>query len=324
MTSRFVKPVNALQSGYSYLMSSLARRPFISGMPVSVSAELTNYCNLHCPECASGSEIIKRERGFMNIELYRKLIYELSPYLYYINLYFQGEPMMHPQFFSFTGLCGEINTVISTNGHFLSAENSEKLAVSGLKKLIVSLDGMDQEVYSVYRRNGDFRRVVDGIKNVASAIDRHNSSLKLEIQFLVNRYNEHQIPDAECFANEVHAHLKLKSMQIINSQNAEEWMPSGRKFRRYKGYDGRYVIKGTLPDRCMRLFINPVITWDGKVIPCCFDKDAEFVMGDLNNESFMSIWKGKQYTEFRKKILTGRNKINICRNCTSGLRGVRC
>jgi radical SAM protein with 4Fe4S-binding SPASM domain len=318
MTSRFVKPVNALQSGYSYLMSSLARKPFISGMPVSVSAELTNLCNLRCPECASGSEIIKRGRGFMDIELYKKLIYELSPYLYYINLYFQGEPMMHPQFFSFTSLLGNINTVVSTNGHFLSPENSEKLAVSGLKKLIVSLDGMDQEVYSVYRRNGDFGKVVTGIKNVASAIDRHNSSLKLEIQFLVNRHNEHQIQKAGRFAKEVGARLKLKSMQI-SSQDAEKWMPAGRKFRRYKESDGRYVIKSSLPDRCMRLFFNPVIAWDGKVIPCCFDKDAEFVMGDLNNESFMSIWNGPRYTEFRKKILTGRNRINICRNCTSGM-----
>jgi radical SAM protein with 4Fe4S-binding SPASM domain len=69
----------------------------------------------------------------------------------------------------------------------------------------------------------------------------------------------------------------------------------------------------------MRLFFNPIITWDGKIIPCCFDKDAEFVMGDLNNESFKSIWNGQRYNEFRKKILTGRNKIDICRNCTSGM-----
>jgi radical SAM protein with 4Fe4S-binding SPASM domain len=323
MASRFVKPLNAIQSGYSYLMSSLARKPFISGMPVSVSVELTNYCNLRCPECASGSEIIKRGRGFMDIELYEKLISELSPYLYYINLYFQGEPMMHPQFFSFTGLNGNINKVVSTNGHFLSAENSEKLAVSGLKKLIVSLDGMNQDVYSIYRRNGDFGKVVNGIKNVASAIDRYNSSLKLEIQFLVNRYNEHQIPEAEHFAKKNGARLKLKSMQIISSQDAEEWLPTDRKFRRYKESDGRYVIKNSLPNRCMRLFFNPVITWDGKIIPCCFDKDAEFVMGDLNNESFKSVWNGQRYTAFRKKILTGRNKIDICRNCTSGLRGVR-
>lgn len=323
MIRRFVKPVNAIQSGYSYLVSSLTRKPFISGMPVSITAELTNKCNLRCPECASGSEIMKRERGFMDIELYKKISSELRPYLYCVSLYFQGEPMMHPQFFSFTGLNWNKNTIVSTNGHFLSEENSEKLAVSGLGKLIVSLDGMDQKTYSEYRRNGDFGKVVTGIRNVAAAIVRYNSSLKLEIQFLVNKHNEHQIPEAARFAKEAGARLRLKSMQVICDSDAGKWMPDDMRFRRYKESDGRYIIKSSLPDRCMRLFFNPVITWDGKVISCCFDKDAEYVMGDLNNESFISIWNGQRYTEFRKKILTGRKEIDICRNCTSGLRGVR-
>jgi radical SAM protein with 4Fe4S-binding SPASM domain len=78
-----------------------------------------------------------------------------------------------------------------------------------------------------------------------------------------------------------------------------------------------------MPSRCLRLWLNPIVTWDGKVLPCCFDKDVEFVMGDLNNESFRSIWNGRDYLEFRRKILTGRDKIEICRNCTSGMRGIR-
>ena len=323
MAGIFVKTANALAAGSSFLISSLTGKPVISGMPATVSFELTNYCNLKCPECASGSGQMKRERGFMDIGLFEKVISELRTYLYNINLYFQGEPMMHPGFFLFTGHSENIKMVVSTNGHFLTAENSEKLAMSGLSKLIVSLDGMDQVVYSEYRRNGNLGKVIEGIKNVAKARDRFNSAMKLELQFLVSRHNEHQIAEAERFAKEVRASLKLKSMQVINSQDAGKWMPSGEKYARYKNMDGKYFIKNSLPARCLRLWLNPVITWDGKVIPCCFDKDTEFVMGDLKNESFRSIWNGKQYNEFRKKILTGRNKIDICRNCTSGMTGVR-
>ena len=65
---------------------------------------------------------------------------------------------------------------------------------SGLRKLIISLDGIDQDTYSAYRINGNFNTVIDGIKNVTEAKRRNNSSLKIEIQFLVNRLNEHQIP----------------------------------------------------------------------------------------------------------------------------------
>jgi radical SAM protein with 4Fe4S-binding SPASM domain len=193
-----------------------------------------------------------------------------------------------------------------------------------LKKLIVSLDGMDQDTYSEYRKNGDFNKVSMGIRNIAGAIRTNHSPLRLEIQFLVNRFNEHQIPQARRFAAETRASLKLKSMQVIDMKNPVKWMPAGRKFRRYAEDNGEFRINSTLPNRCMRLWFNPVITWDGKVIPCCFDKDAEFFMGDLNMDSLRTIWNGQPYKEFRKQVLTGRGEIGICRNCTSGINlGIR-
>jgi radical SAM protein with 4Fe4S-binding SPASM domain len=325
MTGKLVKTVNALISGSSYLVSSLRGNPSIKGMPLSISFELTNHCNLKCPECISGSDLMKRERGFMDFGLFQKAILELKPFLYYINLYFQGEPMMHPQFFSFSGLTDGIDTVVSTNGHFLTAENSERLAKSGLTKLIVSLDGMDQEVYSRYRQKGELGKVISGIRNVAAARDKVHSPLKMELQFLVNRYNEYQIPEAAGFAKEVGARLKLKSMQVISGSDIEKWMPEGRKLRRYEEINGKFALKNSMPDRCPRLWFNPVITWDGLVIPCCFDKNAEFVMGDLKKESFRTIWNNARYKEFRKNVFGGRKSIGICRNCTSGMkRGIIC
>lgn len=323
MAAIFVKNVNALLSGSSFIVSSLSGKSFISGMPVSISIELTNHCNLKCPECSSGSDMMKRERGFMDEDLFKRVIFELQPYLYYINLYFQGEPMMHSEFFSFTDMTAGINSVVSTNGHFLTEENSERLVKSKLKKLIVSLDGMNQKAYSEYRRNGEFGKVMSGIRNVAAARDRFRSSLKLELQFLVNRYNERQIVEAENFAREVGARLQLKSMQVISDSDPEVWMPLSRKFRRYIKINGVSAVKSSLPSRCARLWFNPVVTWDGLVIPCCFDKDADYVMGDLKKDSFRTIWNNTKYNEFRKHVVSARKKISICRNCTSGLRGVR-
>jgi len=112
-------------------------------------------------------------------------------------------------------------------------------------------------------------------------------------------------------------------MQISDNKSIEKWLPLNSHFTRYRLKDGEYVIKNTLPDRCARLWFNPVITWDGKVIPCCFDKDAEYIMGDLNQDSFRDIWNGPKYRIFRKSILSGRHMIEICRNCTSGLIGVK-
>ena len=323
MIKSFIKPVNLLVSGYSYLKGSVTGKAQIKGMPVSISTELTNNCNLNCPHCSSGSGLMLRKRGFMDIDLFKKVMKELNPYLYNVSLYFQGEPMLHPLFFSFVANCLKTNAVVSTNGHYLSEENSEKIVRSGLNKLIISLDGIDQETYSAYRVNGSVKCVIDGLKNVTHAKQRYNSSLKIEIQFLVNSFNEHQIPDIRRLAKSVHASLNLKSMQLTDKADIHSWLPSDRRFRRYKIKEGEYEIKNSLPDRCARLWFNPVITWDGKVVPCCFDKNAEYIMGDLNQESFREIWDGPKYRIFRKSILTGRHNIEMCRNCTSGLRGVK-
>jgi radical SAM protein with 4Fe4S-binding SPASM domain len=320
---KFKKEQNAIGSGISYLLSILTRRSYILGMPASVGIEITNWCNLKCPECLSGSEMINRPRGFMKEELYEKIISEAGPYLYNINLYFQGEPMLHPQFFRFIELSRKLRLTVSTNGHFLSEENSSKLVRSGVTRLIVSLDGLDGDAYSKYRVNGDSEKVIAGIRNVSRELAKSRSSMRLEIQFLVNRYNESQIPEMKKFAGEVHGTLKLKSMQVINYEKIEEWMPSGEKFRRYYLTDnGKFTIKNSLNNNCLRLWMNPVVTWDGNVVPCCFDKAADHLMGDLNISSFRDIWHGERFKAFRKNILKDRRSVEICRNCTSGLKGV--
>ncbi len=323
MIESFVKPVNLLAAGYSYLKSIYTGNPDINSMPVSINTELTNYCNLNCPHCSSGSGLMSRSRGFMDIELFRKIMLELHTFLYNINLYFQGEPMLHPHFFSFIESSVGVPAVVSTNGHFLNAENSERIVQSGLKKLIISVDGMDQETYSAYRVNGSLKTVTDGLWNVTNARRNHKSPLIIEIQFLVNKFNEHQIPLVKKLAGEVGASLNLKSMQLINDSDIPSWLPTGKRFGRYRASCDGFVIKSDFPDRCARLWFNPVITWDGKVVPCCFDKDAEYVMGDLNNDSFRDIWNGPKYRMYRKSILTGRYMIDMCRNCTSGLKGVK-
>ena len=314
------KILNSLRTAYSYAVSSVVHKPVMLGMPPAISTELTNHCNLRCPECPSGSGTMKREKGFMDPGLFRRLMKELKPYLYNTNLYFQGEPMLHPQFFSFLAESAGIRTTVSTNGHYLSGENSRVIAGSGLSRLIISLDGIDQDTYSTYRINGKVETVIGGIRNISEERRRLGSGLIIEVQMLVNRYNENQIPEIRKLADELKVRLVLKSMQIYGKESIGNWLPSGSKYSRYRMKDGEYMIRSSMPRRCARLWFNPVVTWDGKVIPCCFDKDAEFVMGDLAKQTFREIWHGQKFKDFRQRVLSEREMIGMCRNCTSGLR----
>lgn len=315
------KYTNLLLSGSSFLISTITREPVTRGMPPAVSLELTNACNLRCPECPSGSGSMKRPRGFMNKDAFSEIIRETGPYLVNANLYFQGEPMLHPDFFSFLEITRKIRTTISTNGHYIDDESAEKLALSGLNKLIVSLDGPDQETYSKYRINGDIEKVLRGIEIMGKTIRKTRSGMKFVIQVLVNRYNEGSLQEIKKIAERSGAKPALKSMQIYNTARTEEWLPTDKRFRRYRRGRKGFHIRSSLPRRCARLWFNPVITWDLKVLPCCFDKDGEHVMGDLNRNSLREIWQGDTYMKFREALLMQRQTIAICRNCTSGLRG---
>ncbi len=79
-------------------------------------------------------------------------------------------------------------------------------------------------------------------------------------------------------------------------------------------------MKGKIKNHCFALWRTAVITWDGKMVPCCFDKDAKYVMGNLDNNSIEEIWKSDHYQEFRKRILDDRMQNDMCTNCTEGLK----
>jgi radical SAM protein with 4Fe4S-binding SPASM domain len=63
---------------------------------------------------------------------------------------------------------------------------------------------------------------------------------------------------------------------------------------------------------------SSVITWDGLVVPCCFDKDAQHQFGNVTTETFSEVWRSERYDQFRKAVLKNRKGIDICTNCTEG------
>ena len=96
-------------------------------------------------------------------------------------------------------------------------------------------------------------------------------------------------------------------------------IPEDPRYARYLMKGSRYVLKNRLKNKCPRLWNTGVVTWDGKVVPCCFDKDADYVMGNVREIPFNLIWHSKKFNKFRQQILIRRKAIEMCRNCTEGL-----
>jgi radical SAM protein with 4Fe4S-binding SPASM domain len=314
---------NSAQIYSSYQYSRISNVPEIRGLPISLSIEPTTSCNLRCPECPSGLRTFTRPTGMLEVETFRKVIDELGDTLTYLTFYFQGEPFLHPNFLDMVEDASSkgIYTATSTNAHYLREDQARQTVASGLDRLIISIDGTTQETYQSYRKGGDLSKVIAGTKEII----RFKKEMKSQtphvvFQFLVVRQNEHQIADVYRLASELGVdQVVLKTAQIYNYQNGSDLIPVNEKYSRYQKLpDGKFEIKNGFENNCWKMWNSCVITWDGKVVPCCFDKDAKYVLGNTDNSTFEEIWRGERYLDFRKSLFKSRSEIEMCKNCTEG------
>jgi radical SAM protein with 4Fe4S-binding SPASM domain len=307
----------------SFQYSRMSKIVNQAGLPISISIEPTTSCNLRCPECPSGLRSFTRPTGMLKKELYESIIDQLAPSLSYLIFYFQGEPYLHPALLDMVTYASskKIYTATSTNAHYLNDEAAKKTVESGLDRLIISIDGTTQDTYQSYRIGGKLEKVIEGTKNIVKWKKQLRSATPhIIFQFLVVGPNEHQIEEVKKMAKELGVdEVKLKTAQIYNFEDGSDLIPQNQKYSRYQKLDnGTYAIKNGLADHCWKMWHSCVITWDGKVVPCCFDKDAHYVLGDLAKDSFKEIWEGKAYNEFRQSLFHSRSQIEMCRNCTEG------
>jgi radical SAM protein with 4Fe4S-binding SPASM domain len=313
---------NMLEILGSYYFSKLTKKNYHRGMPVSVSIEPTTSCNLRCPQCPSGLREFSRPTGMLDMEIYTKAIDQLGDKLTYLTLYFQGEPYLNKSFLDMVAYASskKIYTATSTNAHYLDDENCKRTIESGLDRLIISIDGVTEETYKKYRIGGQLEKVMEGTRNLVAWKRKMKSQTPYIIwQFIVFGHNEHEIEDVKRIAKETGVdHLAMKSAQVYDFETGSDLIPNNPKYSRYSKEASKFSIKNKLLNHCWRMWQGCVITWDGKVVPCCFDKDATYRLGQLEDKTFTEIWQGEAYFHFRSLLLKSRKNIDICKNCTEG------
>ena len=294
------------------------------GGPVACAIEPTNLCNLRCPLCATGAGLTRRPAGFMSAAVFETILGRLPRSVAAVCLWGQGEPFLAPEFLDMVRLAAKrgLGTVTSTNGHFL--DDPEAVAGSGLDTLVASLDGADEETYASYRVGGDFRKVVEGVRRLTGTVKKIGRGPEVRIQCLLTRANEARRDDIVRLARTIGARrVVFKTLQAASMKGGAEFLPDDRRFSRYRWLPGggfepdRSML---LDNRCMRMYASFQMDWRGGVVPCCFDKDSEWTMGNLLEESFESIWNSERYRGFRAMLNREGRVVPMCRDCTEGLR----
>lgn len=311
--------------------SLCSRFPFLISLrrPPIVVVEASNICNLACPLCETVNSM-QRPKGVMQIETFKRMLSQVSPFVRRMQFSFAGEPLMNE------GLCAmlemavrrNISCKVDTNGMLLE-RYAKQLVDSGLQRINVALNGVDQETLSFYRKNSDFKAVVAGVRKLIEYRNKKNKVFpKAHMQFIVTRNNEGRLDEAVRLASNIGFDIiEFKSLSIClgdwiddNSRllAADEYLPKNSEFLRYRKEGGKLVFNDNLNRFCADIFTSAVILWNGDVIPCCMDVEGKYKAGNILKDDFLKIWRCAAMNKLRGAIL--KKTLPLCKNCslTSG------
>ena len=290
---------------YLYYNMKETNLPFY---PDRIYIELTNNCNFQCIMCPNGKGLMKRERGFMDYELAKKIIDEMAPHADTFVLHIWGESLLHPRIFDIIKYCQKYNvrTELSTNTSLLNEKVSKDIVNSGLSMIYLCIDGATKETYEHVRKMGDYEKTVKNVENFLRIKDEecsHQPFVNLQIIVMSETSNE-----IETFKNR----WLIKGVDKINIKPLDTW---GGQIPEINSLKKGYNNKPTKRFHCPNLFYHAHIYYDGTLVCCDRDFDARYPLGNVK-EGVMKVWNGYRMQELRKKhIVHDLEDVPSCGNC---------
>ncbi len=322
LSPTYLANLTILTAGYA--LSHVVKRPLVWGWPISIMIEPISRCNLQCPLCPIGARELTRDLGTMSLENYRRILNNVGRYVKVIALWNQGEPTINDDLPNMIGMASArgIFSMVSTNGNLLHRRDLiPRLLDAGLSELIFSIDGLTPDSYKIYRIGGNLEVVIENLKETRRLRDERGLKYpRLVMQWLPMKHNQHEIPYLRAKAKEWGADsVEIKTTQIYTDEQAADYLPDAEELRRYQRVGEKWDTKRRYQS-CKRLWYSTMIDWNGNVVPCCFDKDEQFLMGNALTQDFRDIWHGEKYNAFRTQLIKYGRVEEMCRNCTEGLK----
>lgn len=284
-------------------MAYLSRNPFVSSYPIKLHVELTNVCNLDCIMCPRSQ--MKRKVGFMKPEVFKKIIDELAGKTEFSYLHLMGESVLHPQLFELIryGKSKGVAMGMASNMTVLDEEKAQQMLASGLDFLVMSVDGITAETYEKIRLKANFETTMKNVENFLKA-HKKGTPPHTVVQMIYMKGTE----DLARKYGEFWDKLEPDSIRIKPFQT---WMGDQDDIKALKP-----EVKKSRQRPCDRIWRHSVVLWDGTVVPCEFDYDAAYPVGNVTEQSMKEIWNSEKMQALRKQHVCGnREDIELCRAC---------
>lgn len=280
--------------------------------------EISSRCNYRCVGCPN--PVLPRGHGDMDSQLFLDIFKEAGNNIYKAFLWNYGDPLLNRRLPEMLESIRHYKClkVLSTNGCKLE-DFSDLSFFTTLDKLIISINGLTQEVYEIHQKNGNLERVIRGVKKLVPILE--GTKTRLIMQMVAHKENLHQVEQTELvgkFAREIGFHeVIIKSFNVMDmkQETFNRFVPINTSYSRYQKNFRTirpYNSQGRYP--CTE---GMVINWDGSVNPCCWDYKGKHILGNLKNKGIYEIWNSPKAVEHREKITSGKF-LDICIiDCTS-------
>ncbi len=271
--------------------------------------EPTNRCPYTCIMCPRHDNMA-RKNGRMDMEIFRKIIDEVSTYSpkireKEIELFHFGESLFHPQLpemVGYTSAAG-LKPTLSINPVDLNPKMIDSLLKNAPHKIIVSLDSMNEEKYQAIR--GRHAKIDKAVQNTELLLERHQqigAKTIIIIRMIVMNINKNEVDNFRNFWEERGGIVELR-----------DFFPWSKKELKELGIVEKYPAYMPCPFPWQYV----VVQWNGDVVACCRDYNGELKLGNVTNTSLKDIWNGNAYTEFREKMASGCGLSSFCEECLS-------
>jgi radical SAM protein with 4Fe4S-binding SPASM domain len=283
--------------------------------PKILSIEGTNFCNIKCIMCPRGEpDIMKREVGHMDRALFERVLDQAEFFVEPCWLHWFGEPLMNPEIFELIDIAkAKIpNVGISTNATLLTQERANRLLDTGLDTVIVAIDGATPESYEHIRKSDRFSYEIVQ-RNARYFIEERNRRGQKKPHIILSSIAMEETQD------ELDAYTKIwkeAGADEVMIKTMTAWGQQTDDFQPLLTKDRAAQLQTPRQNPCLHLWQSLIVSWDGRVVPCCYDYDAKADLGDLRTQTLEEIWNGPAYVELRKAELEGRNFSALCKNCS--------
>jgi len=297
-------------------------------LPDRAMVEVVRRCNLRCPSCPVGNGSAHMFPD-MPEAVYRRVIRELAPLVRNLSLFNYGEPLLHPQISDFVRIAkqaGIPRVQFSSNGLALTHDLAIAIIDAGLDKIRISLDGVDPVTYNEYHRGGDFMKLIENVRDLVSTrLAMERAKPEIELQCIIMAHNEDKISEFYALAHTLCVDaVTLKTFNACFSGYGQRernvvFIPRNKDYSRYDDAEGTVIRSKERFIACSFPWRMVVVNADGTLVPCCYDFNCAYPLGQVHSGVFDDWWFTPQRNALQEAMASGQEPLDICQHCPRGI-----